>query len=122
MSPSQVAPAADSPKATRTPRLQVYLNHIDHTLIPPGPLDNSSLYCVPVLRIFGLSSAGQKTCVHVHQVYPYFYVAYPGKLSPSHGLCLFLLSVCVPNPRFSKTLHFALNTIFEPRHRTLSES
>jgi len=95
MSPSQVAPATDSPKATRTPRLQVYLNHIDHTLIPPGPLDNSSLYRVPVLRIFGLSSAGQKTCVHVHQVYPYFYVAYPGKPSPPHGGSVSISSFCL---------------------------
>lgn len=79
--PVSVNPAT----AARTPRLQVYLNHIDHTLIPPGPLDNSCLYRVPVLRIFGLSLAGQKTCVHIHQVYPYFYVGYLGKLSPSHG-------------------------------------
>ncbi|KAI8975441.1 hypothetical protein BDF20DRAFT_914372 [Mycotypha africana] len=49
----------------------------------PGPLDRAyspftdqKLANVPVLRIFGSTKAGQKACVHIHQVYPYFYVPF----------------------------------------------
>lgn len=66
-------------------QLQVRINQIDYTLVPPGNLDNSSLPKVPVLRIFGSSSIGKTACVHVHQVYPYLFVQYLGKLNPTHG-------------------------------------
>ncbi|KAJ7181668.1 hypothetical protein C8R43DRAFT_869366 [Mycena crocata] len=62
------------------PVLQVQINQIDHCLAPPGPLDNSDLPAVPVIRIYGSSSTGKKCCVHVHQVYPYFFVEYSGKM------------------------------------------
>ncbi|KAJ7038190.1 hypothetical protein C8F04DRAFT_371528 [Mycena alexandri] len=62
------------------PVLQVQINQIDHYLAPPGPLDNSDLPSVPVIRIYGSSSDDKKCCVHVHQVYPYFFVEYDGKL------------------------------------------
>ncbi|RDB28579.1 DNA polymerase zeta catalytic subunit [Hypsizygus marmoreus] len=68
----------------RQPSLRVQINQIDYALVPPGPLDNSSLPRVPVIRIYGPSSVGKKTCLHVHQVYPYFYVEYNGKLTASH--------------------------------------
>lgn len=32
-----------------------------------------------MLRIFGTSSQGLKTCLHVHGVFPYFYVPYDQK-------------------------------------------
>ncbi|KAF8078614.1 hypothetical protein FPV67DRAFT_1465830 [Lyophyllum atratum] len=64
--------------------LRVQITQIDHTLIQPGPLDNSSLPRVPVIRIYGASSVGKKTCLHVHQVYPYFFVEYSGKLTANH--------------------------------------
>ncbi|KAF8552653.1 hypothetical protein OG21DRAFT_1415745 [Imleria badia] len=62
--------------------LSVLVNQIDHILAPPGPLDNASLPRVPVIRIYGASSTGEKACVHVHQVYPYFFVEYPGNMTP----------------------------------------
>ncbi|KAI0365248.1 hypothetical protein BV20DRAFT_1039013 [Pilatotrama ljubarskyi] len=64
------------------PPLRVRINQIDYTVAPPGPLDNSSLHRVPVIRIYGDSSLGLKTCVHVHQVYPYFFVEYLEKMHP----------------------------------------
>lgn len=72
-------------ESTQKPALRVQINHIDHTLIQPGSLDNSSLPRVPVIRIFGPSSLGKKTCLHIHQVYPYFFVEYTGKLNVDHG-------------------------------------
>ncbi|KAG2061849.1 hypothetical protein BDR06DRAFT_945889 [Suillus hirtellus] len=64
--------------------LRVLINQIDYTVASPGPLDNTSLPRVPVIRIYGASSTGTKACVHVHQVYPYFFVEYEGKLSPEN--------------------------------------
>lgn len=66
--------------------LQVQINHIDYVLAASGPLDNSNLPNVPVLRIFGSSSLNKKTCVHIHQVYPYFFIEYLGDLAPKHGM------------------------------------
>jgi DNA polymerase zeta len=60
-------------------------------MVEPGPLDDPGnaqgipSRRVPVLRIFGDSSLGQKACVHIHQVWPYFYVEYPGSLNPDSG-------------------------------------
>lgn len=65
--------------------LSVLINQIDHISAPPGLLDNASLPRVPVIRIYGASSTGEKACVHVHQVYPYFFVEYPGNMTPDHG-------------------------------------
>ncbi|EIN13737.1 hypothetical protein PUNSTDRAFT_117429 [Punctularia strigosozonata HHB-11173 SS5] len=66
------------------PALSVRLNNIDYYLAPPGPLDNSTLPRVPVIRVFGNGNVGQKTCVHIHQVYPYFFVEYLGRMEPEH--------------------------------------
>ncbi|KAH6917376.1 hypothetical protein BKA70DRAFT_332306 [Coprinopsis sp. MPI-PUGE-AT-0042] len=63
-------------------RFRVTLNHIDYTIATPGALDNSTLPKVPILRVYGNSSAGSKACVHIHQVYPYFYVEYLASLHP----------------------------------------
>ena len=67
------------------PALRVQINQIDYTLEEPGALDFVKIQQVPVLRIYGLSSTGKKTCVNVHDVYPYFYVDYLGALDPKSG-------------------------------------
>ncbi|KAJ3766592.1 hypothetical protein FB446DRAFT_381067 [Lentinula raphanica] len=67
-----------------SPTLRVQINQIDYTLAPPGPLDNSTLPMVPLLRIYGPSDTGGKACVYIHQVYPYFFVEYTGALRVQH--------------------------------------
>ena len=67
------------------PNLRVRINQIDYVLQPSGALDNSALPRVPVIRIYGESSVGRKACVHVHQVYPYFYLEYTDKMDSGHG-------------------------------------
>ncbi len=67
------------------PVLRVRINQIDHVLEQPGPLDNSTLPKVPVIRVYGQSSLGKKCCLHIHQVYPYFYVEYKGDLNGRKG-------------------------------------
>lgn len=70
---------------SQEPTLRVRINQIDYTLNQAGALDNTSLPRAPVIRIYGDSSIGRKTCLHVHQVYPYFFVEYGGKLKPDSG-------------------------------------
>ncbi|KAK0502919.1 hypothetical protein EDD18DRAFT_1345761 [Armillaria luteobubalina] len=72
------------PNHTNHPVLRVQINQIDHSLEAPGPFDNSNLPKVPVLRIYGPSSTGKRACLHIHQVYPYFFVEYTGSLSARH--------------------------------------
>ncbi|KAF8581637.1 hypothetical protein K439DRAFT_1635972 [Ramaria rubella] len=62
--------------------MRVRLDNIDHTLARPGPLDESTLPKVPVIRIYGRTSTGWRACLHIHQVYPYFFVDYCGSLNP----------------------------------------
>jgi DNA polymerase zeta len=71
--------------SSRKPTLSVHINQIDYSLSSPGFLDNSTLPRVPIIRIYGASSTGKKACVHIHQVYPYFYVEYLGKMAPEIG-------------------------------------
>ncbi|CAE6457952.1 unnamed protein product [Rhizoctonia solani] len=62
--------------------LKVQITNIDWSLVRSGTLDNTRFSRCPVIRIFGISSTGKKACVHIHQVYPYFYVPYDGSMAP----------------------------------------
>ncbi|KAH8102662.1 hypothetical protein BXZ70DRAFT_798056 [Cristinia sonorae] len=69
--------------ASYEPTLSIRINQIDHTVIPSGTLDDAGSRCAPVIRIYGKASNGQKACLHVHRVYPYFFIEYLGKTSPN---------------------------------------
>ncbi|KAH7345127.1 hypothetical protein B0J17DRAFT_712735 [Rhizoctonia solani] len=62
--------------------LKIQITNIDWSLVRSGKLDNTRFSRCPVIRIFGISSTGEKSCVHIHQVYPYFYVPYEGSMAP----------------------------------------
>ncbi len=75
--------------------LRVKINQIDYTVVPPGPLDNSTLHRVPVIRVYGDSSIGFKTCLQIHQVYPYFFVEYLEKMNPDVGAQTYRLATAL---------------------------
>ena len=64
-------------QSTRTRRFKNRIADLDYAMAPPGPLDvqecqflpsHIPVQKVPVIRIYGANEAGQKTCVHIHQV------------------------------------------------------
>jgi DNA polymerase zeta len=99
--------------------LRVRINVIDHVMCEPGPLDDPGkaqgipARRVPVIRIFGDTSSGQKACLHVHQVWPYFYIEYNGSLNPESGKYIDLIGskhlTYESVNRYVSRLHFALN-------------
>ena len=64
---------------------QIRISQIDYTVVPPSAFDRSNLPRVPVIRVYGQSTTGKSTCVHIHQVYPYIFLEYPSKIEPRHG-------------------------------------
>ncbi|KAG9104750.1 DNA polymerase zeta [Ceratobasidium sp. 370] len=62
--------------------LKVRITNIDWSLVRAGTLDNTRFPRCPVVRVFGVTSAGTKACIHIHQVYPYFYVPYHDSMAP----------------------------------------
>lgn len=94
---------------TAEPQMRVQINQIDYTLEPPGELDSAASHSrVPVIRIYGASSFRETACVHVHQVYPYFFVEYLDTLDPDHGnvlsLTIYYVSESLTSKQSSTTL------------------
>ena len=48
---------------------------------------------VPIIRVFGSTPSGQKTCLHIHQVFPYIFVPYDGTKPREKYLKQFATSV-----------------------------
>ncbi|KAF9438287.1 DNA polymerase zeta [Entomortierella beljakovae] len=92
VSEEQVVEPEVTESIPRPVRFKIRIADLDHYMVAPGPLDLGScqflpLNCpvlkVPIVRIYGANEAGQKTCLHIHRAYPYFYVPYDGSLEPS---------------------------------------
>ena len=104
------------------PNIRVRINQIDYVLQPAGALDNSNvLPRVPVIRIYGTSSIGRKACVHVHQVYPYFFLEYAGKMDPEHGAYHVPTKPLAPDVLRSQSAYLSINSVFEPCNCCISE-
>ncbi|XP_053670865.1 DNA polymerase zeta catalytic subunit [Anopheles nili] len=62
---------------------------VDHYMGKPDPqfdtcyseFRGSEVKQVPVIRLFGSSANGRHSCVHIHGVFPYFYIPYNGTTS-----------------------------------------
>lgn len=65
--------------------VSVKLVTMDHYMASPitdldvaySSFRSSITYKVPVLRVFGPTRAGQKSCLHIHGIFPYMYVPKP---------------------------------------------
>lgn len=73
------------------PAFAFAVTSLEYALQKPGPHDTfrsafgerGVLSCVPVLYAFGARSpGGERVCAHIHDVFPYCYVAYTGSLEP----------------------------------------
>lgn len=67
------------------PLISVRIVTIDHYMSTPieeldvtySTFRSSVIKKVPILRVFGSTPAGQKTCLHLHGIFPYIYVPVP---------------------------------------------
>ncbi|CAM6089940.1 unnamed protein product [Calypogeia fissa] len=77
-----------SPDLTRARMFSLRIVHLDYYMAAPIPgmdecyshFQGRGVNEVPVVRIFGSTTSGQKTCLHLHKAFPYFYVSYDDDL------------------------------------------
>lgn len=95
-------------------QLSLTILSIDHyQSIPHSSFDQLSTqfggpnFKVPVLRVFGTLNTGQKACLHVHQVYPYFYIPYDGDVNHVHEFIQVL----------GKSINVAIGTLLKSKNK-----
>ena len=82
--PPPPLPPTEEPFTVRIVSLDYYLAPPIQALDPTwSELEGTGVHRVPVIRIFGSTPLGQKTCLHVHGVLPYFYI--PFDVTDHHG-------------------------------------
>ncbi|KAL2641863.1 hypothetical protein R1flu_009450 [Riccia fluitans] len=77
-----------SPATTPRRMFSLRIVNLDYYMAPPIPgmdvcyseFQGRGVREVPVVRIFGSTTSGQKTCLHLHKAFPYFYVPYDSEL------------------------------------------
>ena len=80
---------------------RVRLNCVDHYQATPTEYDPHLFHSheqgheqnqqhlvprVPVIRVFGATSTGQKVCAHIHGAFPYLYIDYDGSLNSEESM------------------------------------
>lgn len=61
--------------------LSLQLNNLDTYQAPPSSLDTiSTVPLVPIIRVFGTTTSGLTATVHIHGIFPYFYIEFNEKL------------------------------------------
>eukprot|EP00798_Chlamydomonas_sp_ICE-L_P022555 gene22555-29680_t len=86
--PSQTGPSQTEPSQAL---FCIRLVSIDYYMAAPIPgvdvcfshFEGTPIERVPIVRIFGSTSGGQKACLHLHKAFPYFYVPYHEDLPTS---------------------------------------
>jgi DNA polymerase zeta len=98
--------------------LSINLVSIDHYQQKPLPYItqmksqfDQSLFTIPVIRIFGKTNRGQSACLHVHQVYPYFYIQYKGSTNSDEDLNDYISTL---EQSITKALSHLLESNFTP--------
>ncbi|XP_040381696.1 DNA polymerase zeta catalytic subunit isoform X2 [Oryza brachyantha] len=82
MAAASSSPEPSPPVGTASPVLSVRIVSLDYYMAPPLPgfdfsysqFHGAEVEEVPVIRIYGSTPAGQKTCLHIHRVLPFLYV------------------------------------------------
>lgn len=106
--------------------ISVRIVNIDHYLAAPiedidvtySAFRSSRVKKVPVLRIFGSTPAGQRTCLHLHGLFPYIYVPVPRnalegfiyRFGNCHSIRCYQLSSLLVIELFPTRVNYALSS------------
>nr|CAI5846392.1 unnamed protein product [Callosobruchus analis] len=97
-------------------QISVRIINVDYCMCAPIPVFDPTysefraapVNLVPIIRIFGSKSTGEKICLHVHGVFPYFYIPYDGIEEPNSLMY-----------RIASTIDKALNVSFNQSSSTV---